>query len=471
MHMKDITSEKMKQKGKILVIDDEPEIGWIFSKILGDDGYEVISSQTGKDGIDKMQKFIPDIVFLDLKLPDRNGVSLLKEIIKINSDILVIMITAHETIETAVAAMKLGAYDYIPKPIPNERLKIIVDKAWETQKLARELTFLKKGDVSLNELIGQSRPMQELFKLIKSVAIYNVNVILVGESGTGKELAARAIYSLSKRKDKPFVPIDCATLPEALVESELFGYEKGAFTGADSSKIGKFEQAHQGTIFLDEIGNLTTHIQVKLLRVLQERKIERLGGQKPIKIDTRIIAATNKNLEKAVKNGEFRDDLYHRLNVFKITLPPLRDREDDIILLSHYFLDKFAKELEKEVKEFSKDALSLLKSYQWPGNVRELENTIKASTILAKDKILPCHLPFYAGDSKAKRFLSMKGSGGNSSLKKAKKDIVEDTERYFVEKILRQTNWNKKAASRILGIDYKTLFTKIKKYSLSQSME
>ncbi len=469
--MKDITSEKMKQKGKILVIDDEPEIGWIFSKILGDDGYEVISSQTGKDGIDKMQKFIPDIVFLDLKLPDRNGVSLLKEIIKINSDILVIMITAHETIETAVAAMKLGAYDYIPKPIPNERLKIIVDKAWETQKLARELTFLKKGDVSLNELIGQSRPMQELFKLIKSVAIYNVNVILVGESGTGKELAARAIYSLSKRKDKPFVPIDCATLPEALVESELFGYEKGAFTGADSSKIGKFEQAHQGTIFLDEIGNLTTHIQVKLLRVLQERKIERLGGQKPIKIDTRIIAATNKNLEKAVKNGEFRDDLYHRLNVFKITLPPLRDREDDIILLSHYFLDKFAKELEKEVKEFSKDALSLLKSYQWPGNVRELENTIKASTILAKDKILPCHLPFYAGDSKAKRFLSMKGSGGNSSLKKAKKDIVEDTERYFVEKILRQTNWNKKAASRILGIDYKTLFTKIKKYSLSQSME
>ena len=469
--MKDITSEKMKQKGKILVIDDEPEIGWIFSKILGDDGYEVISSQTGKDGIDKMQKFIPDIVFLDLKLPDRNGVSLLKEIIKINSDILVIMITAHETIETAVAAMKLGAYDYIPKPIPNERLKIIVDKAWETQKLARELTFLKKGDVSLNELIGQSRPMQELFKLIKSVAIYNVNVILVGESGTGKELAARAIYSLSKRKDKPFVPIDCATLPEALVESELFGYEKGAFTGADSSKIGKFEQAHQGTIFLDEIGNLTTHIQVKLLRVLQERKIERLGGQKPIKIDTRIIAATNKNLEKAVKNGEFRDDLYHRLYVFKITLPPLRDREDDIILLSHYFLDKFAKELEKEVKEFSKDALSLLKSYQWPGNVRELENTIKASTILAKDKILPCHLPFYAGDSKAKRFLSMKGSGGNSSLKKAKKDIVEDTERYFVEKILRQTNWNKKAASRILGIDYKTLFTKIKKYSLSQSME
>ena len=469
--MKDITSEKMKQKGKILVIDDEPEIGWIFSKILGDDGYEVISSQTGKDGIDKMQKFIPDIVFLDLKLPDRNGVSLLKEIIKINSDILVIMITAHETIETAVAAMKLGAYDYIPKPIPNERLKIIVDKAWETQRLARELTFLKKGDVSLNELIGQSRPMQELFKLIKSVAIYNVNVILVGESGTGKELAARAIYSLSKRKDKPFVPIDCATLPEALVESELFGYEKGAFTGADSSKIGKFEQAHQGTIFLDEIGNLTTHIQVKLLRVIQERSIERLGGQKPIKIDTRIIAATNKNLEKAVKNGEFRDDLYHRLNVFKITLPPLRDREDDIILLSHYFLDKFAKELEKEVKEFSKDALSLLKSYQWPGNVRELENTIKASTILAKDKILPCHLPFYAGDSKAKRFLSMKGSGGNSSLKKAKKDIVEDTERYFVEKILRQTNWNKKAASRILGIDYKTLFTKIKKYSLSQSME
>jgi len=339
-----LNKTSIKTRGKILVIDDEPDLGWIFSRILSDDGYKVSSSQTGKDGLAKVREFMPDLVFLDLKLPDKDGIDVLKAIKSIDPGILVIMITGYETIETAVAAVKLGAYDYVPKPIPNERLKIIVDKALETQSLSRKVDLLTKGGLAINEIIGQSPAMEKVFKSIKGVASHDISVIARGESGTGKELVARAIHALSRRKNKSFVPIDCATLPEALVESELFGYEKGAFTGANGLKTGKFEQANGGTIFLDEIGNLTTHIQVKLLRVLQEREIERLGGSKgPIKIDVRIIAATNRDLEEAVRKDEFRYDLYHRLNVFEILLPPLQERGDDIIFLSQYFLDKFNK--------------------------------------------------------------------------------------------------------------------------------
>ena len=471
----------IKHKGKILVIDDEPEIGWIFSKILRDNGYEVISSETGKDGLEKTRTFMPDLVFLDLKLPGKSGVRLLGEIKEINPDILVIMITAHETIQTAVAAMKLGAYDYIPKPIPNERLKIIVDKALETQSLSRQVDFLTKGSVAVSDIIGQSPAMQELFKLTKNSASHDVNVILRGESGTGKELVARAIHALSKRQNRPFVAVDCATLPETLVESELFGYEKGAFTGADNLKIGKFEHAQGGVIFLDEIGNLTTHIQVKLLRVLQERKIERLGGRDPIKIDVRIITATNRDLEEAVRTGEFRDDLYHRLNVFEIALPPLRERGDDIVLLSHYFLDKFNKEMNKKVKGFSDEVIGIFRKHRWPGNVRELENTVKSSIVLAKDRILPSSLPFHiyrkiANENKKDHSALMGFSNANGrfdkiTLKEAKKNIIEDAERHLIGKTLNETNWNKKKTAEILDIDYKGLFNKIKKYSLKRTME
>jgi len=477
--MKNILNKSsLKPKGKILVIDDEPEIGWIFSKILSDNGYEVFSSQTGKDGLDKVQKFMPDLVFLDLKLPDKDGIEVLKDIKNIDPAILVIMITAHETIQTAVKAVKLGAYDYIPKPLPNERLKIIVDKALETQNLARKVELLTKGGLALSEIIGQSEAMQKVFKSIKGVAAHDVSVILRGESGTGKELAARAIHSLSKRKDKSFVPIDSATLPETLVESELFGYEKGAFTGADTLKIGKFEQAQGGTIFLDEIGNLTTHIQIKLLRVLQEREIERLGGKAPIKIDVRIIVATNRDLEEAVKKGEFREDLYHRLNVFEIVLPLLREREDDIILLSQYFLVKFNKEMGKEVKDFSDEVLEIFKRYHWPGNVRELENAIKSSVILAKDKILPEHLPAHMNkntvgidSSRLVEFSNLNGNDERISLKEAKKNIsniTEVTEKRFIEKTLNETNCNKRKAAKILGITYKSLFRKMRKYGINK---
>jgi transcriptional regulator with PAS, ATPase and Fis domain len=317
--------------------------------------------------------------------------------------------------------------------------------------------------------------------LIRSAASHDVSVILRGESGTGKELVARAIHRLSRRKDKPFVPVDCATLPETLLESELFGYEKGAFTGAYALKIGKVEKACGGTLFLDEIGNLIIHAQVKLLRILQERKIERLGGQKEIKIDARIITATNIDLEDAVRRGEFRDDLYHRLNVFEIALPALRERGEDIILLSHYFLDKFNKEMEKKVKGFSDEVLEIFNRYHWPGNVRELENTIRSAIILAEDRILPSHLTSHIkrdmgkgimGDtSTLMGFLNSKDRNLEKiSLKERKRNITEDLERYFIEKTLNQTNWNKKKAANILDIDYKSLFNKIKKYNLKRTI-
>lgn len=463
------------EKGKILIIDDEPGIGWIFSKILSDTGYKVASSQTGKDGLNKVRSFVPDLVFLDLRLPDKKGVSVLREIKDFNPDILVIMITAYETIQSAVATMKIGAYDYIPKPIPNNRLKIIVDKALETQRLSREVESLKRGEAPLGEMIGQSEPMQNLFKLIQTVASHDVSVILRGESGTGKELAARAIHNLCKRSDKSFVPVDCATLPETLVESELFGYEKGAFTGAEALKVGKFETANGGIIFLDEIGNLTTHIQVKLLRVLQERKIERLAGKSSIPINVRIISATNRDLEEAVRKGEFRDDLYHRLNVFEIIIPPLRERDDDVVLLAHYFLDKFKKEMDKNVKGFSDEVLNIFTSYAWPGNVRELENTVKSSIILAKDRILPEHLPFHItkeikGGIERNNLAQAdsKKTFDNLPLKEAKKNITKDLEKRLIEKTLNETNWNKRKTAQILAIDYKSLFTKIKQYNIKR---
>ncbi len=491
-----LNKQIIKSKGKILVIDNEPEISWIFSKILGEYGYEVISSQTGKEGLDKVRKCIPDLVFLDLKLQGVSGIDILKSIKEINPDIQVIIITAHETIQTAVHAMRLGAYDYIPKPIPNDRLKIIVDKVIENQQLSKQVDFLKKGNIALNEIIGQSLPMQKLFKMIKCAAPHDVGVILRGESGTGKELVARAIHTLSNRRDKSFVPLDCATLPDSLVESELFGYERGAFTGADNLKIGKFEMAKDGTVFLDEIANLTTLIQVKLLRVLQERKIERLGGKKPISINVRIITATNRNLEEAIGNGEFREDLYHRLNVFEIILPPLRERGDDILLLSRYFLRKFNKEMDTNVKEFSPEVIEIFNRCQWPGNVRELENTIKSSIILAKDKVLPSHLPFHItrniknpplarsrfadeikGNNLSGSMESLSPNGNldirmvgyhKISLKEARRNIINDTEKYMIERTLNENGWNKKRTAQILEIDYKSLWTKIKKYSITR---
>jgi len=306
---------------KILVIDDEPDIGWLFSKILSEEGYKVLISLNGEEGISKIKKEKPDLVFLDLKLPGMDGIEILKEIRTFDKDLLIIVLTAYETVKTAVEAMKLGAYDYLSKPVNIERIKTTIKNAIRTQTLIKDANHLKKttGKIDFDRIVGNSPQIKEVLDLVKKVAPHDITVLLRGASGTGKELIARATHNRSNRSDKPFVVIDCAILPDTLVESEIFGHEKGAFTGASERKLGKFELAQEGTVFLDEIGNLTPQVQVKLLRAIQEREIERLGGEKPIKVDVRLIAATNMNLEKDISAGRFREDLYYRLNVFSPT--------------------------------------------------------------------------------------------------------------------------------------------------------
>ncbi|MCG2675775.1 sigma-54 dependent transcriptional regulator, partial [bacterium] len=299
---------------KILVVDDEPETGWLFSKILGEEGYKVLAARTGQEGITKIKEELPDLVFLDIRLPGMDGIEVLKEIRRFDNSLLVIMLTGYESVRTAVAAMKLGAYDYLSKPIDNEKIKILIKNALKTKRLAKEVGDLRKEigkRFALERIIGNSPQMEKVFDLVKRVATHDVTVLLCGASGTGKELIAQAIHYASSRSNRPFIAIDCATLPETLVESELFGYERGAFTGAEARKLGKFELVQGGSLFLDEIGNLTPDTQVKLLRALQERKIERLGGKRPINVDVRLIAATNVDLEKAMEKGLFREDLYH----------------------------------------------------------------------------------------------------------------------------------------------------------------
>jgi len=455
---------------KILIIDDEPKIGWIFSKVLGDE-YNVLSSKTGREGFAMIKKEKPDLVFLDVRLPDTPGVELLQEVRKIEKNLLVIMLTACESVQTAVEAMKLGAYDYLTKPVPNDRLKIIIKNALETRHLEEKVHTLEsklKKRSTLEDIQGTSPAIQKVFDLIRRVAGHDVNVLLIGESGTGKELVARAIHSESDRSNEPFVPVDCSAIPETLIESELFGHEKGAYTGAISAQAGKFESAKGGTIFLDEIGNLPKSVQAKLLRVIQEREIFRLGGTKSIRVNIRLIAATNRDLSKAVSTGEFREDLYHRLNVFPIFLPSLRERGEDILLLSHYFLEKFSKELGKSVKELSREAEALLTHYRWPGNVREVENAVKHALLMVSDgekTILPKHLPESIRESS-----SVSQPVGDGSLRTASKGAAQKVERELILKTLKETNWNKRRASRILKIDYKTLFNKLKEHSIPARM-
>jgi DNA-binding NtrC family response regulator len=451
-------------QAKILVIDDEPDIGWLFSKILSEEGYEVLISLNGEEGISKIKKEQPDLVFLDLKLPGKGGIEILREIRRSDKDLLVIVLTAYETVKTAVEAMKLGAYDYLSKPINIEKIKTTLKNALRTQELIKVASIRQKkaAQIEPDHIVGNSHQIQEVLNLVKTAAPHDITVLLRGASGTGKELIARAIHDRSPRAEKPFVPIDCGILPDTLVESEIFGHEKGAFTGATDRKLGKFELAQEGTVFLDEIGNLTPQIQVKLLRSLQEREIERLGGKKPIRVDVRVIAATNVNLEKAITAGRFREDLYFRINVFSITLPLLRERNGDIVLLAEYFLEKFNRIFKKNVKKISPDAIKLLTEYPWPGNVRELRNVIESAVLLTENKILPRHMPLKIQEAKDQDFelpTSLK-KVGNLAKRKAEKELII--------KVLKEVKWNKNKASKILKVDYKTLYNKIKEYNIDK---
>lgn len=446
------------EKGRLLVIDDEEDLGKLFSKALPD--YSVIHSLSGAEGLQKVKEEIPNIVLLDLVLPDIAGVGVLRKIKKMYPDILIIILTGHAGVESAVETMKLGAYDYLVKPLPLHRLKIIIDNAMQVCRLDQEIKELKRGIAkifTINQIVTVNKKMQEILDLVRKAALHDITVLITGESGTGKEMIAKAIHYESNRKGGPFIPVDCATLPETLIESELFGHEKGAFTGADTQKPGKFELANHGTIFLDEIGNLGDSLQKKLLRILQERELVRLGGKKTIPVDVRVITATNKNLDELVKKGRFRDDLYYRINVFPIRIPPLRERKDDIAVLSRHYLERFNKEFNRSIEGITPPAMEILQGYTWPGNVRELENVIKSAIILTSDWIKPEHLV-----SLIKPEEKIPAAAGTGQLK----DITKKVEKEMIEKVLSECRYNKTKAAQQLGIDYKTLYNKMKEYGI-----
>ena len=438
---------------KILVVDDEAAIREMLKRGLAQmGGFSVEVAENGTAAIEKIQNDIFDLVLTDLKMPGMDGIELLKTIKWTRPEVMVILMTAHASIETAVEAMKIGANDYITKPIDLNDLILRVSKVQREGLLLQENRLLRmevRKKFEFNNIIGKSRKMQEVFSLIEKVAPSSSTVIVYGASGTGKELVAKAIHYNSPRAQKPFVPFNCSAIPETLVESELFGHTRGAFTGAIQAKRGLFEEANGGTVFLDEISTIQPSVQVKLLRVLEEREVMKVGSTERAKIDVRMIAATNENLEDNVKSGRFREDLFYRLHVFPIFLPDLNERRDDIPLLSHHFLALYAKETKKQIKGITKEAMNLLLEYHWPGNVRELENTIERAVIMAdQDHLTPNDLP---------RNLM---EGISHLIKKGLKErrSLEDIKDAYITEILKETGGNKKVAAEILKINPRTLY-------------
>jgi DNA-binding NtrC family response regulator len=441
----------------ILVIDDEEVIRDSCKQILSSDGYNVATAEDGEIGLKMMQENIYDILILDLKMPKMNGMEVLRIVKEKYPETIVIVITGYATVESAVEAMKLGAYDYIPKPFTLDEFRIIVQRAVEKKKLIAENVFLKEQLIVKDEseiIIGGNKKMREIFRLIKKVAPTDSTVLIYGESGTGKELIAKAIHHYSLRKDAPFVVVDCGSLAENLIESELFGHVKGSFTGAISTKYGRFEIANGGTIFLDEISNIGLETQRKLLRVIQEREIIKVGDTNPIKIDVRIISATNKDLKKEIKDGKFREDLFYRLNVVPIYLPPLRDRKDDIPALVNHFINKYCKKRKKKIPQISEDAMKILIEYDWPGNIRELENAIERVIVLTENNVI-----------QASDFSFLKQTS-NGLEKNTKIKTIKEIEKEYIEKILKITNYQKSKTAKLLGIDRKTLYRKMKEYNI-----
>ncbi|MDO8585471.1 MAG: sigma-54 dependent transcriptional regulator [Armatimonadota bacterium] len=373
--------------GTILIADDEPNIRRVLEAAFAKDGYTVLTAENGRKALDivAVEPNI-DVLMSDLIMPDMNGVELLEAVREINPSMSVLMITAHGTIKSAVDAMRLGAFDYITKPFDMDEIKVVVKKALERRHLINENQDLRqqlKSRYKFDNIVGSSGRMQEVYKIVERVASSRASVLIRGESGTGKELIARALHYNSNRAAMPFVPVVCVALSEQLLESELFGHEKGSFTGAIGQKPGRFEMAHKGTLFLDEIGDIPGNVQMKLLRVLQEREFERVGGLKTIKVDVRVVTATNQNLETAVKEGKFREDLFYRLQVVQINLPPLRERKEDIPALVEHFIGKYARDNGSDIKFASPEALETMLQYNWPGNVRQLENTVERAIVLA----------------------------------------------------------------------------------------
>jgi len=446
-------------EAKLLIVDDEKHIREGLEKALSLDGYEVELASDGRKALDLIEEGDVDLVITDLKMPQISGEELLKETLDRIPYLPVIILTGHGTIENAVEAMRNGAYDYITKPLNIDKLSLIVKRALENSSLRRqnrELLNQLKKKYSFESIIGKSAPMQKVFETIELVAPSRANVLIFGESGTGKEMIADAIHHNSPRREKPYIKVHCAALPETLLESELFGHEKGAFTGAIARKRGRFELANQGTIFLDEIGEISLQMQVKLLRVIQQREFERVGGEAPIKVDVRIISATNKNLKEETEQGNFREDLYYRLDVVSIHVPPLRERRDDIPLMTHKFIEEFAQENGKSVEGITNPALQALVSYRWPGNVRELRNVIESIVVLTKNNIITEQdIPPYITAKDEQSSLRLQAG---TSLPEAEKELILFT--------LENSGGNKTRTAETLKIGRKTLHRKLAEYGI-----
>ncbi|NJD56579.1 MAG: sigma-54-dependent Fis family transcriptional regulator [Nitrospirae bacterium] len=451
----------------ILIVEDKDSMAQMLRETLETEGYHIIIASDGQKGIRCIRDSHLDLVLTDLKLPKKDGIEVLKAAKAENPLMPVIMMTAFGTVETAVAAMKEGAADFITKPFDTDHLIILIRRALENQRLLTENLLLRDelgGKFGMPEIIGRSRAITEVAQNVQKVAPARTTVLLLGESGTGKELFARAIHHLSNRKEYPFVPINCAAIPRELLETELFGHERGSFTGAETRKIGKFELADKGTIFLDEIAEMDMSLQAKILRVIQEGEIERVGGVRAISIDVRLVAASNKDLEKAVQEKLFREDLFYRLNVFPIVIPPLRDRRDDIPLLVDYFMTKYCRELKTSGKTVSAEALEALMSYPWKGNVRELENCIERAIILSEtDEIAEDHIVLNRRMAMEAVLRNLPMSG---ALDEVTREAVRIAETERIGKALKETKGNKSRAAELLQVSYKTLLTKIKDYGL-----
>jgi len=452
---------------RILVIDDEQGMRDFLAIMLKKEGYEVVAAENGEHALKAIQSEIYDLVITDVKMPRVDGIEVLRAVKEVSPETVVIVITAFASTDAAVQAMKLGAYDYITKPFKVDEIKLIIQKALEKHLLRKENILLRREIAArsgFENFIGKSAAMQKVFALIRQVADTKSTVLISGESGTGKELVARAVHYSSARKDKPFVTVNCGALPETLLESELFGYMKGSFTGATSNKQGLFEAANGGTIFLDEISATTLNLQIKLLRVIQERTFMRVGGTTDIKVDVRVIAASNKDLQAEVAKGTFREDLYYRLNVIPVHLPPLRERKEDIAVLVEHFLNKFTS-IGKEPKKITNDALNFFMNYRWPGNVRELENTIERLVILASgDTIKIEHVPDLLKTSSPCPELiptDIPDTGLNME------ELLENAERTLLKKAMEKSGGVKTEAAKLLGLTFRSFRHRLQKYESS----
>jgi len=484
---------------KLLLIDDEADVQYSFRRIFDSPEIELATAASGEEGLKLVARFKPDLVLMDIRMGGMNGLETLRKLRQIDTKLPVIMMTAYGTTQTAIEAMKLGAYDYLLKPFDVPKLKQIVASALKAARDMKQVVsyepLLQSEDYDLG-IVGRSEQMQNVFKLIGQLSASDATALITGESGTGKELVARAIYHHSQRAHQPFLAINCAAIPENLLESELFGHEKGAFTGASAQRIGKFEQCNHGTIFLDEIGDMTLPTQTKILRVLQSGTFERVGGNQAIQVDVRVIAATNKPLEQAVADRSFREDLFYRLNVVRLEVPPLRERSEDIRLLVNYFLKKFAQQQKQSPKSISPDVLAALEQYQWPGNVRELENVIQRALVVAKgEAILLADLPVDIATSQpamggglhpspslagslpaamAGTHVSDVPSLARALFQWARKEgrlkVIPAVERELIIQALIETQGNQVQAAKILGITRATLRKRVDKFGIKQEL-